>query len=861
MFGIRISDKGFGRPPRELPTATPSMTAMADASSDRLAQYRAKRTPEATPEPFGGDHSADGAIFVIQKHAATRLHYDLRLEHDGVLMSWAVPQGISLDPEVKRFAAQTEDHPIDYAEFEGVIPAGEYGAGPMIVWDRGSMEFIEDPDHGMDTGKLLFELHGYKIRGRFTLVQMKKPKEWLLIKKPDAWARSGDDAENHDETSILSGRTIENIGDKGAVGEAIDALVESLGAVMLERGAPPLDPMLAETADAPFSRPGWIFEIKYDGYRLIAHKADELVQLKYRSGRDATDTFPEIAASVAALPVDSAVIDGEVVVLTDEGKPSFSLLQRRGLLTNRFEVAAAAAELPATFFAFDLLTCNGRDLRTLPLTGRKEALAMLAPSVGPVRYSDHVVERGEQMYEAVRALGLEGIMAKRADSAYVSRRSDDWLKMRVEHVGTFAVVGFTAPEGARTGFGALHLAASNDGALAYAGRVGTGFDDATLKRIHADLLALPTLSRNVEGLPEDRSSTWVEPEVFASVQYREVTPGGALRHPVFVGIDADGTLDGMASHRTAESPAPEPDQPEPAVRTSNLDKVFWPEEGYTKGDLIAYYDAVADALLPYLVDRPLVTTRYPDGIDGKSFYQKNAPDFVPDSIRTERIGSSDGGPGNRYFVAEDADALRYIINLGAIPLHIWASRVATIERPDWCVLDLDPKTAPFSSVVTIAKRIKQLLDDIGLPSYPKTSGQSGLHILIPMGAKYDYTQQKLLGEIVARIVESDLPDIATTVRSPAARGDRVYIDFVQNGRSKLIAAPYAARPVAGATVSAPLRWSDVNAKLDPSRFTITTMPGRIARMKGDPLLPVLTEAPDIAKSLTRLATILGEAPD
>ncbi len=827
--------------------------------SDRLQTYREKRDEAKTPEPFGGESSQSGLFFVIQKHDATRLHYDLRLEHDGVLMSWAVPQGISLDPEVKRFSAQTEDHPIDYADFEGLIPAGEYGAGPMIVWDRGSLEFIEDPDHGMDKGKLLFDLHGYKVRGRFTLVRMKNPKEWLLIKKPDPWARTGDDAETFDETSILSGRTVEEVAAGTKASTKIDELLASVGAPLIEKAASPITPMLAETADAPFSREGWIFEIKYDGYRMIAHKTDELVELRYRSGRDATDTFPEIVASIAALPVASAVIDGEVVVLDSEGKPSFSRLQKRGMLTNRFEVASASVDLPATFFAFDIITCNGRDLRSIPLIDRKGVLAAMTPSVGPVRFSDHVERQGIEMYEGASSLGLEGIMAKRADSTYVSRRSDDWLKMRVEHSGTFAIIGFTSPEGSRQGFGALHLAARTDGALTYAGRVGTGFDDATLKQLHADLGSLPELSQHIGSFPDHPPSTWVEPQMFCDVQYREVTPAGSLRHPVFLGLSPDATLDDVSELHT--HPDSEPRSIDPVaqlqdthtVKTSNLDKVFWPDDGYTKGDLIDYYDAVADHLLPFLVDRPLVTVRYPDGIAGKSFYQKNAPDFVPDSIRTEWIPSSDDERGNRYFIAEDSDALRYIINLGAIPLHIWASRVATIEKPDWCILDLDPKSAPFSSVVTVARRIKQLLDEIGLPGFPKTSGQSGLHILIPMGARYDYAQQKLLGEIIARIVESDLPDIATTTRTPSARGDRVYIDFVQNGRSKLIAAPYAARPVPGATVSAPLRWSEVNAKLDPSRFTIKSLPARVARLKDDPLLGVLTETPDIATSLRALA--------
>ncbi len=826
--------------------------------SDRLKTYREKRDEGRTPEPFGGESSESGLFFVIQKHAATRLHYDLRLEHDGVLMSWAVPQGISLDPSVKRFAAQTEDHPIDYAEFEGVIPDGEYGAGPMIVWDRGELEFIEDPDHGMDKGKLLFDLHGYKARGRFTLVRMKSPKEWLLIKKPDEWSRDDDDT--FDETSILSGRSIEQVRDGRSNADDIAELLDEWAVPILDGAAPKLDPMLAETTDAPFTDPRWLFEIKYDGYRLTAHKADELVTLRYRSGRDATQTFPEIVEAVRRLQTTTAVIDGEVVVLDDEGHPVFNRLQRRGMLTNAHEVAAAAVAHPVTFFAFDLPVVAGHDLRRVPLVDRKRALRLLMPTIGPLRFADHIAERGEAMYEAVSDMGLEGIMAKQADSAYIGGRSDRWLKIRVEHRGTFAVIGFTQPEGSRTGFGALHLAGSEGGALTYRGRVGTGFDGSTLKSIHDDLTALPPLARPVANLPDDEASTWVEPEVFAQVRYREVTPDGSLRHPVFEGMVDDADLS-TVSHVAPEAES-EPDVPDdPRItQTSNLDKVFWPDEGHTKGDLISYYRAVAPTLLPYLEDRPLTLVRYPDGIEGKSFFQKNAPDFVPDGIRTEWIDSTnpeEGSAGNNFFVCESADALAYVINLGAIPLHIRASRVASIDQPDWCVLDLDPKEAPFEHVVEIARAIKRLCDDIDLPAYPKTSGKSGLHVLIPMGPKYDFDQQKLLGELLARVIETQLPDIATTIRSPAKRGNRVYVDFIQNGRGKLIVAPLSVRPVTGATVSTPLRWTEVTKRLDPTHFTISTVPTRLKRQKSDPMSGVLSDRPDIAASLRGLAATLG----
>ncbi|MDA2980010.1 MAG: DNA ligase D [Actinomycetota bacterium] len=830
---------------------------------DRLAEYHAKRNPEATPEPFGGTSGGSTLQFVIQKHAATRLHYDLRLEQDGVLLSWAVPAGISLDPSVKRFAAHTEDRSLDYSNFEGVIPSDQYGGGPMIVWDRGSVSFIEDIAHGMKHGKLLFDLHGYKIRGRFTLVKTTKGrKDWLLIKKPDEWSSTEDVP--FDETSVLSGRTVEEVATGQSGADRAAALMDLWDVPEATRKTADAKPMLAEVADAPFSKKGWLFEIKYDGYRMLAHKSEDLVLLRYRSGIDATDTFPEIAAAVASLPCSSLILDGEVVILGEDGKPSFSALQKRGKLTNRFDVRSAATSVPATMFTFDLLSLQGRDLRSLPLVKRKEALASLTPSVGPIRFADHVLERGIEMFDSASAMGLEGIMAKRSDSRYLEGRSDAWLKMKVEHTHTFAVIGFTRPEGTRTGFGSLHLAALRNGGLSYAGRVGTGFTAAQIARTHKELVDAKTLSTHVEDLPTDVGSTWTEPQIFVDVRYKEITNSGALRQPTFISQRVGGTLSDLADLGQAHF---DPSEPAPVgrlatsaghqgVRTSNLDKVFWPAEGYTKRDLISYYAAASEALLPYLCDRPLVTVRYPDGIDGKSFYQKNAPDFVPVNVRTEWIVSSDDERGNNLFVCDNAESLTYIVNLGAIPLHIWSARVATIDTPDWCILDLDPKSAPFSSVIAVAKRIKTLCDDMGLPSFPKTSGQSGLHVLIPMGDGHTFTQQKLLGELLARVVESDLPDIATTVRSPGARGDRVYIDFLQNGKGKLIAAPYAARPVPGATVSTPIRWSEVTSKLDPSKFTIATVPRRIARMKDDPLAGVLVEIPDIDAGLRSLASSL-----
>ena len=827
------------------------MTTSQPSESDRLGPYRSKRSATETPEPFGGTERERSGIFVVQKHAASRLHYDLRLEHDGVLLSWAVPAGISIDPSVKRFAAHTEDHPLEYADFEGVIPADEYGGGEMIVWDKGALSWDEDPDDGMAKGKLLFSLAGYKLHGQWTLVQMKKnPTEWLLIKKPDGWHREGESEFN--EQSILTGLAVEDLrseGDKKR--ELRDDLLEA-GATEGDIDDSKLDVMLAGTADAPFSGDDWLFEVKYDGYRLVVSKHDRAVALRYRSGHDATALFPEIASAIRRLPYDRLVIDGEVVVLDDDGTPSFHLLQQRGRLSNRCDITRAVARLPAMFFGFDLVGFEDLDARQVALADRKRVLGEVLPQLGPLRFAEHFVGVGEKLFDQAVALGLEGVMAKRAASRYVGGRSDQWLKIRAEQTGTFAIVGYTAGKRGSSGFGALHLGALRNGALAYAGRVGSGFSEAALVQLR-ELLDEETASEpSVLDAPTDGSDTvWVLPTLQCTVRFKEVTASGALRHPVFEAF-GDLYFDDIAELDRHEVTAPPPKVLD--ARSSDptsTDKVFWPEEGFTKGDLIGYYTAVADHILPYLADRPLVLDRFPDGIGGKSFIQKNAPDFIPDWIRTQHVSTGDSG--NTYFIVDDVEALRYLANLATIPIHVWASRLASVDAPDWCVLDLDPKEAPFSSVVVVAKAIKETCDSMGLPSYPKTSGKTGLHVLVPMGRGFDYDQQKLLGELIARVVESKVGDIATTARNPRARDGKVYIDFLQNGRGKLIVSPYSVRPVAGATVSAPLRWREVTKNLDVARFTIKSMPRRLAAMKGDPLLGVLADTPDVKAGLEALA--------
>ncbi len=896
-----------------------------------LETYRKKRDPARTPEPFGPESAerAAGAplVFVVQQHAARSLHFDLRLEWGGVLLSWAVPKGPSSDPAHKQLAVQTEDHPLEYADFEGLIPEGNYGAGAMIVWDRGRLVPQEDFDAGLEKGKLLFELQGYKLRGVWTLVRMKKePRSWLLIKERDAWARSD---QSFPPQSVLSGLTVEELAAGPKRAARLRAELERLGAPRRSVDPHEVELQLCEPRAEPFSRPGWLFELKYDGYRLLAAKQGSPPRpaLYLRQGEEATRSFPEIARAVAALPAESVVLDGEVVVLDEGGRPVFGRLQKRARLRRGLDVERAALELPATYFAFDLLGFGDFDLRPLPLQERKSLLRELVPALGPLRYADHFAERGTELYREARRMGLEGIVGKRADAPYRGGRGPAWVKVRADREDDFVVVGFTEPEGSRAGLGALHLARGEergDGRhLVYAGRVGTGFSDALLAELRDRLEAIRRKTLPCEGaLPKGREHLWVEPRLVVAVKFSERTEDGLLRQPVFLRERTDkspeecvrqdvessalasgpaarapgapASLRPRASREPAEgqlsryselglreagspgarttsakvSPAaargrreagpPAPPSGPPAkreVKLSNLDKVFWPEDGYTKGDLIEYYRAIAPWLLPYLKDRPLVLDRFPDGIHGKSFFQKNAPLGTPEWVRTVGIWNDDSQREIEYFVCNEVETLVHLANLAAIPLHVWASRVSSLDRPDWCILDLDPKAAPFTQVVEVARELHALCEEAGLPSHPKTSGSTGLHVLVPLGGQCTFAQARQLGEILAKLLVARLPKLATIERALAQRGKRVYVDYLQNGEGKLIVAPWSVRPVPGARVSTSLEWREVTAKLDPTRFTIRTAPERMKKRGADPMAPVLSEAPDLGKALARLASL------
>src|SRR5216117_1104577 len=607
------------------------MGANRKRGADPLTAYRAKRSLDRTPEPGARavpPAPAAGGLFVVHMHAARRLHWDLRLEMDGVLRSWAVPKGPSPNRADKRLAVHVEDHPLEYGDFEGIIPEGNYGAGAVIVWDRGRWVPLEDPHEGMKQGKLLFELHGYKLKGKWTLVKLKKgEKEWLLIKEKDGHAAT--DGVLPPE-SVLSGLTVEEL---KAGKDRTAPVVKQLARLKAPRRAVAVEeaePMLAETREQPFSKPGWLFELKLDGYRVRAAREGGEARLVTRNGHDIVPAFPEIARALAALPYEGFILDGELVVPDEAGRPSFQRLQNRAKVSRVPDVRRGAVETPAVLYLFDLPAFEGYDVRPLPLEQRKALLEQIVPGVGPIKYLSHFEKDGEALYEQVVKLGLEGIVAKKADAPYRAGRSPNWLKIRADRTDDFAVVGFTRPKGSRSGFGALDLGAYRDGKLVYAGRVGSGFTAAQLNDVSAALeQGIRPRPAFAGPAPQDPGHSWVEPTLVAEVRYKEWTDEGLLRQPVFMRFRDDKPVTEVAIlgagggerdlELPAESTAPRAPLPK-EVKFSNLDKVFWPDDGYTKGDLIDYYRAISPWLLPYLKDRPVVMTRYPDSITGKSFF-------------------------------------------------------------------------------------------------------------------------------------------------------------------------------------------------------------------------------------------------
>jgi len=842
----------------------------------KLVEYQKKRKFGAagTPEPEGGAGAFIGNQFVVQKHAATRLHYDLRLEMEGVLRSWAVPKGPSLNPDDKRLAVRTEDHPIEYGRFEGSIPEGHYGAGTVMVWDRGTYEVIGDLDAPSQVarGEIKFNLLGEKLRGSFVLVKLKhseKGNEWLLIKHKDA---AVDKKWNIDERdgSVMTGRTIEEIRDsleprRSPAPLAPQEVTRARKAAMPDK----LEPMLAMSMEQPFSDREWLYEIKWDGVRAVAFLRDGALMLRARSGRDITKQYPEVAPLAAQLHTRRAIVDGEVVVLDSRGRGDFEALQER--MHNSSPTPALMAKAPVIFYVFDLLYADGWDLRGAPLSERKALLRRLLDPTPALRFCDHQEEHGKELFELAREQGLEGIVAKRADSPYVSGRSWHWVKLKARLELDAVVCGWTAPRASRQHFGALLLGQYGDGALKFIGHVGTGFDARTLKSIRAQLDKTAVKKCPFQTVPEtNEESFWVKPQLVARVTYAGWTNEGRPRHPSFTGLRDDISPEDCvleAPPAAGASVAPAKDfVTAPAivgtviskraeieaelfngrednvtieldgkrVRLANLNKVYFPESGFTKRHLLAHYYRVADFILPFLRQRPMVLRRYPDGIDGQSFFQKNVGDVMPQWMDTVQIASEHRGENVRYVLCGDVASLLYLTNLGCIDHNPWSSPADDLEHPDYFFFDLDPSDdTEFSVVMTIAKALYDVLKELDVRVYLKTSGATGFHMFVPVERGYTYDQLRMFAEIVARLVTSQHPKLITQERTVSRRlPGRVLIDVSQNAYGRPLAAAYSVRAFPGAPVSTPVHPRELRTSLRPEKFTLKSIAARIEK-EGD----------------------------
>ena len=854
-----------------------------------LVEYQRKRDFAKTPEPAGQPEPTGQNRFVVQKHWATRLHYDFRLEMGGVLVSWAIPKGPTLNPAERRLAAHVEDHPVDYFDFEGLIPKGEYGGGTVMVWDWGTFELEEaaSPEEALRRGEVKFRLHGQKLRGRFTLVRTRSDKDWLLIKKRDEAAEPTFDIESL-SYSVKTGRTREQI-EAGQDAVWSSRRDEAGGRIDLEQAvkAPmpqTLRPMSATLVDAPFDDERWLFEVKWDGVRVLAFVDNGTARLQSRTGHSANDRYPEVAGLSRLLTLKQAIVDGEVVALDPDGRPSFQLLQNRG-----------REPVPIQFVAYDLLYADGRSLLRVPLEDRKRLLQNVLRQTATFRVSEHIVGSGKSFYAAARQQHLEGIIAKLRDSPYQPGvRSHAWLKLKTELTQEVVIGGFTAPRAGRKYFGALIVGVNEDGRLTYAGHVGVGFTEHTLEAVHGALQPLIQKACPFEGTPPraNEKPTWVKPELVCEVKFSEWTRDGRLRQPVFLGLRddvdprtvrreraEDAAEDRAKAERSVKArvlprrtaPIASPDgslPPTPLsqaaariaaqygtklrgatatelealdgikkegdwaiggrqVHLTNLDKVLFPEDGLTKRDLVRYYVQVAPVLIPYYSHRPLSMNPHPDGIHGKSYWVKDKPDYAPDWIPTFRY--NDQKSEKDWILIEEVATLAWLANHAVIDLHPWYSRVDKPEYPDWSVIDLDPaEGATFPQVVQVARLLKSALDHLELKSVLKTTGQRGLHIYVPIERRYTLDQSREFVAKLAKMIQTLLPDLVTEVWEVKRRTGKIRIDYTQNVINKTLAGPYSVRPAEHAPVSTPISWDELeDPKLRPDRWAIGSLGDRL----------------------------------
>jgi bifunctional non-homologous end joining protein LigD len=870
----------------------------------KLEEYKRKRRFNRTPEPPGEPEDVSGKVldklvpppkrtrlpkpklpqlevrpgaehgdtFVVQKHRATRLHYDFRLAIDGTLKSWAVPKGPSQSHGDKRLAVMTEDHPLDYANFEGKIPEGNYGAGTVMVWDRGTfaVEGRLGAAEQIKKGEIKFRLNGEKLKGSFVLVKIKqseKGNEWLMIKHKDSAEDPAWNIDEHDG-SVLTGRTIEEIKEEQPPKRSANPLrPEELPGARKSAMPARVEPMLATLGEGPFSDPNWLFEIKWDGVRALARIEGGNVTLRSRNAVDITQRYPELASLPDAVAARQAILDGEIAALDARGLSDFQRLQER--MHVRAPGESLVKQVPVVYFVFDLLYCDGYDLRETPLLERKQLLQRILHASEQVRYSDHQLEKGKELFELAGQNGLEGIVAKRVDSRYVSDRSASWVKLKITKTVDAVIGGWTASRSTALPLGSLLLGLYEGKKMRFIGHVGSGFDGKKLQELSSTLKKLSTSVCPFDVKPEtNEKPSWVKPELVARVKFSGWTQEHSLRHPVFVALredarPADCQWEGEVAPAAAAAPTvvrtPEVvgrvlntkaqieaellkgraetvtiELDGKRLRLSNLNKIYFPESGYTKRNLLAYYYRIADFILPFLRDRALVLRRYPDGIRGQAFFQKDVREGLPEWFKTMPLDSETRGEEIHYSTANDRASLLFLTGLGCIDQNPWSSRYTDTEHPDYFFFDLDPSDGTdFSVVVMVAKALHEKLQELRLVSFLKTSGATGIHIYIPVEPLYTYEQLRTFGEIVARTVTAEHPNLVTNERIVAKRpAGRVLIDVQQNAMGRPLAAPYAVRAFPKAPVSAPLVPRELRVGLKPESLNINTIFARL-KEKGD----------------------------
>ncbi|MHC5113930.1 MAG: DNA ligase D [Planctomycetota bacterium] len=846
-----------------------------DTSEPALGEYRRKRDFGRTPEPRGdGDDTREpGRLFVVQKHAARQLHYDLRLEMDGVLKSWAVPKGPCLDHTHKPLAVHVEDHPMEYGDFEGIIPAGEYGGGTVMLWDRGTWEPIGDPEEGYEKGDLKFRLHGEKLGGAWVLARMggragEDGKNWLLIKKKDDAARPVESYNVLGERphSVASGRTMEEI---AADPEAVwrDGAAQPTGAKSARRPRPapalpdPADLDGARAADCPDvlapqlctsvrrapEGDDWLHEIKLDGYRLLARLHAGDVRLFTRNGHDWTERFPNVARALADVPLADAFLDGEVVVLDETGVSDFNALQ--GALKK-------PARAAFTMFVFDVPYADGHDLRRVPLIERKayleEVLAAASSAAPVVQFCEHFEGRGPVVFDQARRAGLEGIISKHAHAPYESRRTETWVKVKCVHRQEFVVGGYTHPKRSSSGVGALLLGVHDDDGegLVYCGRVGTGFRASDLARLETMLVERHRSDapfRNPEADPEPGAATWVDPDLVVEVEFGHWTKADMVRHATYRGLREDRSprevrrepggprraSRGREARHVVRAPRSPDDAYVEGTRISHPNRTVYPEVGVTKREVAEYYVAIADWILPRVSGRPLSLVRCPLGMAGEAFYQRRVGEGFPKSIRPF-IYEHDGAEDDAILIRDRAGLLE-LVQMGTLEIHAWNCRADRADRPDQFVLDLDPGPGiTWPDVVESARVIRDYVRDLGLEPFVKTTGGAGVHLVVPIVRRRTWDEVVAFTRGIARNLQRMAPLNFVATVSKALRENRIYVDFLRNTRGATAVAAYSTRARDAATVSTPLRWSELSPKLRPADLNVRTVPKRIARLKSDP---------------------------